>query len=215
MPLRHGSQVWQPVSNVNALSIPIHDEAALSDNQLLKDGQMPVLLIVEDNAEVASYIGSTLRDRYRIVYAKDGSEGLDKAKDIMPDLIITDVMMPVMDGNQFCREVRASDILNHIPIIVITAKNTERAHIESLEAGADAYLIKPFNTEELNIRVQKLLEQRRVLRTKYASPLNDEADGYAKLNNHDRDFLNRFVDVVNAQISQNAGTWRPLPRCST
>jgi AraC-like DNA-binding protein len=112
-------------------------------------------------------------------------------------------MMPVMDGNQFCREVRASDILNHIPIIVITAKNTERAHIESLEAGADAYLIKPFNTEELNIRVQKLLEQRRVLRTKYASPLNDEADGYAKLNNHDRDFLNRFVDVVNAQISQN------------
>ena len=203
MPLRHGSQVWQPVSNVNALSIPIHDETALSDNQLQKDGQMPVLLIVEDNAEVASYIGSTLRDRYRIVYAKDGSEGLDKAKDIMPDLIITDVMMPVMDGNQFCREVRASDILNHIPIIVITAKNTERAHIESLEAGADAYLIKPFNTEELNIRVQKLLEQRRVLRTKYASPLNDEADGYAKLNNHDRDFLNRFVDVVNAQISQN------------
>lgn len=203
LPLRHGHQIWQPVNDVQTLSVPIPEEIELNDSPSDKEGQMPALLIVEDNAEVASYIGSALRNRYRIYYAKDGAEGLDKAKDIMPELIITDIMMPVMDGNEFCREVRASDILNHIPIIVITAKNTEESHIESLTAGADAYLVKPFNTDELNIRVKKLLEQRRILRRKYTSPLSDDADGYTKLNNMERDFLNRFVDVVHAQLSQS------------
>ena len=203
LPLRHGHQIWQPVNDVQTLSVPIPEEIELNDSPSDKEGQMPALLIVEDNAEVASYIGSALRNHYRIYYAKDGAEGLDKAKDIMPELIITDIMMPVMDGNEFCREVRASDILNHIPIIVITAKNTEESHIESLTAGADAYLVKPFNTDELNIRVKKLLEQRRILRRKYTSPLSDDADGYSKLNNMERDFLNRFVDVVHAQLSQS------------
>ena len=203
LPLKHGHQIWQPVNDVQTLSVPIPEEIELNDSPSDKEGQMPALLIVEDNAEVASYIGSALRNHYRIYYAKDGAEGLDKAKDIMPELIITDIMMPVMDGNEFCREVRASDILNHIPIIVITAKNTEESHIESLTAGADAYLVKPFNTDELNIRVKKLLEQRRILRRKYTSPLSDDAEGYTKLNNMERDFLNRFVDVVHAQLSQS------------
>jgi DNA-binding response OmpR family regulator len=203
MPLRHGSQVWQPVSNVNALSIPIHDEAALSDNQLQKDGQMPVLLIVEDNAEVASYIGSTLRDRYRIVYAKDGSEGLDKAKDIMPDLIITDLMMPgSIDGLEFCRKIRKSDVLSHIPIIIITAKTTDADRIKGLEAGADAYLVKPFNSEELIVRVNKLLEQRRMLRKKFSTDMViSNSTPSSNVSQQSRDFLNKFVDVVYSNMA--------------
>lgn len=203
LPLKHGNQPWKAITHLDMSSLFVADDTELSDSTYSPTDENIKILIVEDNPEVAHYIGSTLADRFAIYYAKDGAEGVEKAKDLMPDLIITDIMMPVMDGIELCRKVRTSDVLNHIPIIVITAKNTENAHLEGLQAGADAYLVKPFNTDELNIRVNKLLEQRQLLRRKYASPLADENDGYANLANADRDFLNKFVDVVNAQLTQN------------
>lgn len=86
----------------------------------------------------------------------------------MPDLILTDVMMPEMDGYELCRAIRKSDILNHIPIIIISARSDEPDRLAGLATGADAYLVKPFNTEELQLQIRKLLEQRRILREKYA-----------------------------------------------
>ena len=203
LPLKHGNQPWKAITNVDMTSLIVNDDNEPADNKSESADKDIKILIVEDNADVADYIGSTLADQFDIYYAKDGAEGLEKAKDLMPNLIITDIMMPVMDGLELCREVRASDILNHIPIIVITAKNSENDHVEVLKAGADAYLVKPFNTDELDIRVHKLLEQRQLLRRKYASPLADENDNYANLANADRDFLNKFVDVVNQQLTQN------------
>ena len=98
---------------------------------------------------------------YDICYAFNGREGIEKARDVMPDLIITDLMMPEMNGLEVCRQVRNDEIISHVPIIVITAKVSEADRIEGLEAGADAYLCKPFNDTELRVRVEKLLEQRR------------------------------------------------------
>ena len=88
----------------------------------------------------------------------------------MPDLILTDLMMPGMDGFDLCREIRSSIVLNHIPIIIITAKSEDVDKVQGLEAGADAYLLKPFNTDELYVRIAKLLEQRRVLRERRNTP---------------------------------------------
>ena len=126
-----------------------------------------VVLIVEDNRDVANLIGRQLSDHYDIHFAADGEEGIEQARQLVPDLIITDLMMPHTDGLALCRAIREDDVTNHIPIIVITAKITEDDRIRGLKAGADAYLTKPFNAEVLKIRVEKLLEQRKMLYEKW------------------------------------------------
>ena len=127
----------------------------------------PSILIVEDNADVAYYISSLLSDGYDVTTAQDGRQGLERAHELMPDLIITDIMMPHTDGLELCRQIRSDELTNHIPVIVVTAKATERDRLRGLEAGADAYLYKPFNADELHLRIEKLLEQRRLLQEKY------------------------------------------------
>ena len=167
------------------------------------------LLIIEDNRDIAAYIGSQFADRYAISYATDGREGLDKAQQLVPDLIITDLMTPGMDGLEVCRQVRGNDIINHIPIIVVTAKITEEERIKGLEAGADAYLTKPFNADELHTRVEKLLEGRRLLQEKYAQTAierkDDEKPTTPQPASADLRFLSKVSDVVYMQLSRNMG----------
>ena len=127
--------------------------------------EAPLILIVEDNRDVARYIGSVLADAYEVVYADNGRTAMERALALVPDLIVTDLMMPDTDGLTFCRQVRQSDILNHIPIVIITARVTDDDRLQGIEAGADAYLSKPFRADELQLRVAKLLESRRRLRS--------------------------------------------------
>lgn len=155
------------------------------------------VLIIEDNPEIAHYISSQLSKKYAVFYAQNGKEGLTKAENIMPDLIITDLMMPVMNGLDVCKEVRKNEILSHIPIIIITAKITENDRIKGLEAGADAYLTKPFNSDELQMRVTKLLEQRRALRQKYLLGNNANTPNEENTTNQtDQLFLIKLVDYI-------------------
>lgn len=162
------------------------------------------ILIIEDNNDVAYYIGDQLQDSLtQVFYAKDGDEGIAKARDIMPDIIITDLMMPGTDGLQVCRLVRSSDLLNHIPIIIITAKATEGDRIAGLEAGADDYLVKPFNADVLHVRIIKLLEQRRLLREKFSKELQEGKTPEMQLKPSDRDFLNKLKEVVSVQMRNN------------
>jgi len=126
-----------------------------------------MVLVIEDNRDIASYIGGLLSDHYSVAYAANGEEGLQRAIDLVPDLIITDLMMPGMDGLELCRRVRADEVVNHIPIIVVTAKVSEQERVEGIEAGADAYLSKPFNVDELRTRVERLLDRQRALRDKF------------------------------------------------
>ena len=164
------------------------------------------LLIIEDNRDIAAYIGAQFADNYAISYAADGDEGLDKAQQLVPDLIITDLMMPGMDGLELCRQVRSNDIINHIPIIVVTARITKDEQIRGLEAGADAYLTKPFNEDELRTRVEKLLEGRRLLQQKYAQTATERTDDRQAVTqpvSADLRFLTKVSDVVYMQISRN------------
>lgn len=128
--------------------------------------QKPLILLVEDNADVVAYTASCLPD-YRLAVGKDGMEGLEIAADIIPDLIITDVMMPFMDGFELCHKLRNDELTSHIPIIMLTAKADLESKMEGLQRGADAYLEKPFNREELLIRIKKLLELRKNLQQYY------------------------------------------------
>lgn len=208
LPARYGSGSWRRFDpselddgddSIQLLAEPA--TATMQAQEGTDKASAPVVLIVEDNADIARYIGSELRQAYRLHYASNGIEGLEKAKELLPDIIITDLMMPGKDRLELCANIRASQALNHIPVIMITARSTEADRIKGLEAGADAYLYKPFNPQELNVRVGNLLEQRRLLREKYRQAVaSGSADSEQVLSKVERDFLNKLVEVVGQQI---------------
>ena len=143
-----------------------------------RGGQAPgaeklVLLIVEDNADVLRYLRSLLTNDYDIVEAGNGLEGFEKAAAIVPDLVISDVMMPEMDGFAFCKKLKNDLRTSHIPVVLLTAKADAESRVEGLEAGADAYLAKPFDKDELFVRTKKLIELRQALQDRYAALLSN------------------------------------------
>jgi signal transduction histidine kinase/DNA-binding response OmpR family regulator/ligand-binding sensor domain-containing protein len=143
--------------------IAIHNQYNIIENG---DTQKPLILLVEDNADVVAYTASCLPD-YRFAVGRDGREGFEIAVEIIPDLIITDVMMPYVDGFELCRMLRADERTSHIPIIMLTAKADIESKLEGLERGADVYLEKPFHKDELLLRIKKLLELRKKLQQFY------------------------------------------------
>lgn len=165
--------------------------------------ETPTILIVEDNADIAYYIGSLLKDNYHLLYASNGQEGLEVAKEDIPDLVITDLMMPHMDGETLCSNIRHSEILNHIPIIIITAKTSDKDRIAGFTAGADAYLQKPFNAEELKVRVNQLLEQRHLLREKFEKGLYKGSMVTTEMPLANKKFIERLTNYVQEQITNN------------
>ena len=160
------------------------------------------ILIIEDTAEVARWQMKQLGEGYSYYFASDGESGLARAEEIIPDLIITDIMMPGMDGYEVCRRIRSSELLNHIPVIMVTAKATHEDRMKGLAAGADAYLEKPFHADELAVRVSKLLEQRKLLQSKWEAVIRqgepvEENPAANELPDADRAFVGKFTDAVN------------------
>lgn len=126
------------------------------------------VLVIEDNPDVAYFIGRQLSPTHRVVYAADGTQGWQKAQEVLPDVIVTDVMMPGIDGVELCRLVRKNQLTAHIPLVMVTAKAAHDDRLVGLEAGADAYLEKPFHADELILVVGKLIESRSRLRALYS-----------------------------------------------
>ncbi len=137
----------------------------------------PLVLIVEDNRDLQRYISSNLTNNYRIITAENGKEGAELAMESIPDLIISDVMMPELDGMQMCRQLKTDERTNHIPIILLTARADRGSKLEGFETGADDYIIKPFDADELKVRVQNLIEQRRKLRDKFRLEFISDTSG--------------------------------------
>ena len=152
------------------------------------------ILIVEDNYDVAKWQIRQLEGNYRIVYATNGEEGLRMAEMAIPELIITEVMMPVMDGIDMCARLRKSELLCHIPVIMVTAKASLEDRIKGLEAGADVYLEKPYDQRELMLRINALLERREILRKHFSgSAMQESAETVSEhLSAADSAFLEKF-----------------------
>lgn len=180
--------------------MPIQNRSAdpVTETEIGNSGK-PIIVVAEDNADVADLLCTQLEPFYEVVAARDGVEALKRAGEIIPDLVITDVMMPNMDGMALARAIRANDLTAHIPIIMVTARVTEQDRIEGLKAGADAYLVKPFNTEEQLTRVAKLLEQRIMLRDKYAQTITQAPVTDDTIEDH---FLARVEQVIVAHINK-------------
>jgi len=146
----------------------IENETVLMESSSIQDDR-PILLVIEDNPDLVQYLTALLSGEYRINIAWNGKDGLHKALDLIPDIILSDVMMPVMDGITLLDKVKNDMRTSHIPVVMLTAKADIDSKIEGLERGADDYLAKPFNEEELRIRIKKLIELRRKLQLRYAS----------------------------------------------
>ena len=160
-----------------------------------QDNKAKIILIVEDNADMRTYINETLINNYSIIEASNGEQGLGQAISEVPDLIITDVMMPKMDGYELTRELRGNQITSHIPIIMLTAKAAESDRLAGIEYGVDAFLIKPFSTKELQIRVRKLIELREQLQKQIGAKAVLTPSDIA-VSSLDQQLLKRIHDII-------------------
>lgn len=158
-----------------------------------KKGEAPVVLLVEDNTDVVYYLRNCLEDQYQLLEANNGQTGIDKAFENIPDLVISDVMMPEMDGFELCRALKTDERTSHIPIILLTAKVTQSDKMEGLAHGADVYLSKPFQKEELLLRLENLLELRRKIQEKYR-------DGQSNTNQQTDPFLQKVFDIIETRL---------------
>ena len=154
------------------------------------------VLVVEDNADVILYMKSLLQDYYEVHTAGNGYEALMYAEKLRPDLIITDLMMPEMSGEELCQRLRDSELLCHIPIVVVTARGEDEVRIRVREKGADAYMQKPFNADEMLVRVKKLIEQRRMLQSRNSETQDIGTDEDNKLSADDRAFITRLNELI-------------------
>lgn len=153
------------------------------------------ILLVEDNQDIVYYLQTILQDHYHIELAYNGREGLEKAFEQIPDIVISDVMMPEMDGLAFCAALKEDQRTSHIPVILLTAKASQKERLEGLKTGADAYLAKPFDKEELFIRIEKLLDLRKEMQLRFHKKDNQRLPDYQDA------FLLKLQQVVEKNLS--------------
>jgi DNA-binding response OmpR family regulator len=159
----------------------------------------PVILLVDDSEEILEFLSTDLGDKYRIITALNGKDALEILNKETVHLVISDVMMPGIDGFQLCREIKTNINYSHIPVIMLTAKNSLQSKIEGLEHGADAYIEKPFSPEYLNVQISNLLINRNKIKEHFAnSPLaHIKSMAYSKA---DEEFLEGLNNVIYANI---------------
>lgn len=156
------------------------------------------VLLIEDNDDVLLYLKSFLPEEFNVVTARDGVEGMELARELVPDIIISDIMMPHKDGLALSKEIRESELLNHIPLILLTAKSTLDDRLDGLRHGADAYIKKPFHPNELLVQMHALLENRKLLKEKYMHYVLKDQDTPKKDVN--LDFLQKATDIVFSEM---------------
>ena len=171
----------------------------------------PLLLIIEDNDDVRNYIKRNLVNDFNVIEATNGQAGIDKALEHLPDLIISDVMMPKKNGYQVCETLKKDQRTSHIPIILLTAKAAPEEKLAGLETGADDYLIKPFDTQELEVRVRNLIKLRATLRERYSDSEGIEPSSLA-INSTDQAFWQKVKDTVEENISNEQFSVEMLAR---
>ncbi|MBA4318232.1 MAG: hybrid sensor histidine kinase/response regulator, partial [Flavobacterium sp.] len=178
-----------------------HDESLLTESSQPVDSSddFPLVLIVDDNVDIRNYIELNLNTAYRIILAANGSEGFLQAIETIPDLVVSDVMMPGMNGLELCRRLKSDERTSHIPVILLTARQSDESKTEGYETGADAYVTKPFNTNVLQARIRNLLDQRQRLRELFSQGSSIEIKKIA-INSIDEIFLTKVVQHIHENL---------------
>lgn len=164
----------------------------------------PTVLVIDDNTDIRQYERTLLQDEYIVLEAADGKEGLAVALKEVPDLVICDVMMPVMDGLELTEQLKTNTATSHIPVIMLTAKNLEEHRAEGYEHGADSYITKPFHSKVLLARIENLLRQRQLLKNLYQGSKEAEKEiSEAHLEDRDRQFLKQLQAIIQKNLSDS------------
>ena len=164
----------------------------------------PTVLVIDDNTDIRQYERTLLQDEYIVLEAADGKEGLSVATKEVPDLVICDVMMPVMDGLEFTEQLKTNTATSHIPVIMLTAKNLEEHRAEGYEHGADSYITKPFNSKVLLARIENLLRQRQLLKHLYQGSQEAEKEiSESHLEDRDKQFLKQLQTIIQQNLSDS------------
>jgi signal transduction histidine kinase/DNA-binding response OmpR family regulator/ligand-binding sensor domain-containing protein len=202
---------WLPADEANSVGLTQTQADAIKPHppstvNRPSSTELPLALIIEDNPELRQFIHKSVAGAgWQVIEASDGAEGVQKAIELLPDLIVSDVMMPYKDGFAVVDELKNHELTAHIPIILLTAKAAIDAKLKGLRIGADDYLTKPFNTEELLARMENLVETRRRLRERYGQntvpPVQVATDEATFLSALDRDFMHRFTLTVERHLS--------------
>ena len=164
----------------------------------------PTVLVIDDNTDIRQYERTLLQDEYIVLEAADGKEGLTVAMKEVPDLVICDVMMPVMDGLEFTKQLKTNTATSHIPVIMLTAKNLEEHRAEGYEHGADSYITKPFHSKVLLARIENLLRQRQLLKHLYQGTKETEKEiSESHLEDRDKQFLKQLQAIIQKNLSDS------------
>ncbi len=178
------------------------DDNSIIENNIEKNDSQPILLIAEDNVDMRSYIREHFEKECKIIEAVDGKDGFEKAIDKIPDFIISDVIMPKMDGYEFCRMVKTDERTSHIPVILLTARASKESRLEGLETGADDFLTKPFDGDELKVRVKNLIDQRQRLSARLERKIHNSLPTVkpdfddSRITSMDEQFLQKVTKIV-------------------
>lgn len=161
-----------------------------------------IVLIVEDNPDLREFIKSNMKSNYRFIEASNGEEGFDIALKTVPDIVICDVMMPVMDGLELCSKLKSHGVTSHIPLILLTAKDSKEFKMEGLKIGADDYITKPFDSDILEMRVKNLLETRMKLKQLFSKEITLEPT-QTKITSRDEKLLNKLMETIDQNLDSS------------
>lgn len=192
--------VYIPLRQNKQTEESINREQTEEEFEMQEKDERPTLLIVEDNDDFRSYLNQSFNNQYNIIEAADGGEGLKQAVTIIPDLIVSDVMMPVMDGIEMCRKVKSDVRTSHIPVILLTAVNNQEKMLEGFEIGADDYVTKPFNPDILASRIHNLINQREKLHRNFKMQMKLEPKEVS-VTSLDEKIINKAIEIVEKNIA--------------
>ncbi|MEM6806473.1 MAG: ATP-binding protein, partial [Bacteroidota bacterium] len=204
------------------VELPIKTRKHLPASSLtnhIADKELPLVLLVEDNPSLRAYMSSGLSSHVNLIIEHDGLAGVKRAQEVIPDIIVSDIVMPKMDGLELCEKIREDRRTSHIPLILLTAKTDRKSKLEGLDKGADAYLTKPFDEEEIIIRIQTLVNQRKELRKIYLQQVGLTESQLSNLplpqpleNGTDNKFLQKVKLIITGQLGNSAFSIKDLAK---
>jgi signal transduction histidine kinase/DNA-binding response OmpR family regulator len=193
------------VTNENAVVIPSKIESTIIENTVTSETELPIILIVDDNAEIRSVLKDVFKNDYQILEAQDGEEALQLAQKEIPDCIISDVMMPKLDGFEFTKQIKNNELTSFIPVLLLTAKSSNESHLEGLKSTADAFLTKPFNNEIVKATVLQLINERKKLHARYSQELVLKPVDIV-INSVEEKFIERLQTILDKNLSNSEYT---------
>lgn len=200
----YGKQYDQPPQNRNNEYINEADETGGDSSWFEEQNKdKDLILVIDDNPDIRSYIRTVLQNKFTVMEAKDGMEGFQKAVKYIPDIIISDVMMPPPDGVELCRQLKKEFATGHIPVILLTACSLDEQRIAGFESGADDYIAKPFNSDVLEARIRNLIENRRQMKEAFQKGLF-LSDGKGIMSEPDKNFIGRLRSLIEEKLSDTA-----------